>query len=222
MCYALDGHSAPRPLARGRHPFSISGCPTTGVDAEPTGAYSGQQNQAAGHRHILQEHDHLDLIREVAVEDGAGDQAEACQQCRHHPGLVADHDERCRTDFEKQGPRRVVDDLADRLNAGLAGTGDRSMLPVRKYTSARFTPNARTLIRTSSAVAATAGTSRSSRIWKLGDQDFEPKAVITTNDYLHLRGCATAGQVVTELPPFCRISCVGDHPVSSDEDHLIS
>jgi len=42
----------------------------------------------------------------------------------------------------------------------------------------------------------------SRRIWRLGNQDFEPNAVITTNDYLQLRGCAMAGQVVTELPPF--------------------
>lgn len=42
----------------------------------------------------------------------------------------------------------------------------------------------------------------SRRVWKLGDQEFEPKAVITTNDYLQLRGGAIAGQVVTELPPF--------------------
>ena len=42
----------------------------------------------------------------------------------------------------------------------------------------------------------------SRRLWKLGDQDFEPKAVLTSNDYLQLRACTTAGDVVTELPPF--------------------
>jgi len=42
----------------------------------------------------------------------------------------------------------------------------------------------------------------SRRIWRLGNQDFEPKPAITTNDYLQLRGCAIAGQVLTELPPF--------------------
>jgi len=40
------------------------------------------------------------------------------------------------------------------------------------------------------------------RTWRLGAQEFEPKAVMTTNDYLQLRGCAMAGRVVTELPPF--------------------
>ena len=30
----------------------------------------------------------------------------------------------------------------------------------------------------------------------------EPKAVLSTNDYHHLRSCALEGDVVTELPPF--------------------
>lgn len=38
--------------------------------------------------------------------------------------------------------------------------------------------------------------------WRLADHVFEPKAVLTTNDYLHLRARAVAGEVVTELPPF--------------------
>ncbi|MER8961714.1 LysR family transcriptional regulator [Mesorhizobium sp. M0701] len=39
-------------------------------------------------------------------------------------------------------------------------------------------------------------------IWRLGEHIVEPKAVLTTNDYLQLRGRALAGEVVTELPPF--------------------
>lgn len=39
-------------------------------------------------------------------------------------------------------------------------------------------------------------------VWRLGEQEFEPTPVLTTNDYLHLRARATDGEVITELPPF--------------------
>lgn len=39
-------------------------------------------------------------------------------------------------------------------------------------------------------------------IWQLGDQRFEPPATLVTNDYLHLRSCAIAAELLTELPPF--------------------
>ena len=38
--------------------------------------------------------------------------------------------------------------------------------------------------------------------WKLGEFAFAPDAVLSTNDYLHLRSCALRGKAVTELPPF--------------------
>ena len=38
--------------------------------------------------------------------------------------------------------------------------------------------------------------------WRLGDRVFEAKAVLSTNDYTHLRSLALAAEVVTELPPF--------------------
>jgi DNA-binding transcriptional LysR family regulator len=38
--------------------------------------------------------------------------------------------------------------------------------------------------------------------WMIGEQSFEPKSVLTTNDYLHLRSYALAGRAITELPPF--------------------
>ena len=38
--------------------------------------------------------------------------------------------------------------------------------------------------------------------WQLGEESFVPRTVLTTNDYAHLRNCAVAGNVVTELPPF--------------------
>ncbi len=39
-------------------------------------------------------------------------------------------------------------------------------------------------------------------VWRLGEQVFEPKVVLNTNDYALLRSRAVAGQVLTELPPF--------------------
>jgi DNA-binding transcriptional LysR family regulator len=38
--------------------------------------------------------------------------------------------------------------------------------------------------------------------WHLGEDTIAPRAVLTTNDYMHLRNRALAGDVVTELPPF--------------------
>ncbi|MCB2252193.1 LysR family transcriptional regulator [Pseudomonas chlororaphis] len=38
--------------------------------------------------------------------------------------------------------------------------------------------------------------------WRLGEELFQPEPVLATNDYLHLRSRALAGDVVTELPPF--------------------
>lgn len=39
-------------------------------------------------------------------------------------------------------------------------------------------------------------------VWRLGEEVFEPKVVLATNDYALLRSRAVAGQVLTELPPF--------------------
>ena len=39
-------------------------------------------------------------------------------------------------------------------------------------------------------------------VWNLGEAAFVPDAVLSTNDYLHLRACALRGEAVTELPPF--------------------
>jgi DNA-binding transcriptional LysR family regulator len=39
-------------------------------------------------------------------------------------------------------------------------------------------------------------------VWHLGETAFTPEAVLSSNDYLHLRACALQGNVVTELPPF--------------------
>jgi DNA-binding transcriptional LysR family regulator len=39
-------------------------------------------------------------------------------------------------------------------------------------------------------------------VWNLGEFAFAPDAVLSTNDYLHLRAYALRGEAVTELPPF--------------------
>lgn len=39
-------------------------------------------------------------------------------------------------------------------------------------------------------------------VWMLGDEQVRLTARLATNDYLHLRHVALAGEVVTELPPF--------------------
>ncbi len=39
-------------------------------------------------------------------------------------------------------------------------------------------------------------------VWKLGDLAFEPQAMLTTTDYMHVREMALAGEAVTELPSF--------------------
>lgn len=42
----------------------------------------------------------------------------------------------------------------------------------------------------------------SSATWKLGIHTFTPEAVLSTNDYLHLRNGVLNGEFITELPPF--------------------
>jgi DNA-binding transcriptional LysR family regulator len=44
--------------------------------------------------------------------------------------------------------------------------------------------------------------------WELGEHVVEPKAVLSTNDYYHLRRRALEGDVVTELPPFLAAALV--------------
>lgn len=44
--------------------------------------------------------------------------------------------------------------------------------------------------------------------WELGEHVVEPKAVLSTNDYYHLRSRALAGDVVTELPPFLAAAAI--------------
>lgn len=44
--------------------------------------------------------------------------------------------------------------------------------------------------------------------WNLGGQVVEPRSVLATNDYAHLRSRALAGEVLTELPPFLAADCL--------------
>lgn len=67
-------------------------------------------------------------------------------------------------------------------------------------------------------------------IWRLGEHIVEPKAVLTTNDYLHLRGRTLAGEVVTELPPFLAAESIRsgqlravlpEHPMPEQQVNLL-
>src|SRR5262249_27260400 len=49
--------------------------------------------------------------------------------------------------------------------------------------------------------------------WELGGQVIEPKAVLSTNDYHHLRSRALGGDVVTELPPFLSAAPIRQTPL---------
>ena len=66
--------------------------------------------------------------------------------------------------------------------------------------------------------------------WRLGDRVFEPKAVLSTNDYAHLRNRALAGEVVTELPPFLAatairerrlVALLPEHPMPEQQVNLL-
>lgn len=66
--------------------------------------------------------------------------------------------------------------------------------------------------------------------WRLGDRLVEPKAVLSTNDYAHLRSRALCGEVVTELPPFLAapalqerqlIALLPKHPMPEQQINLL-
>ncbi len=57
----------------------LQGLPSnTSIDAQPTGAIRNEQEQAASDRDVLEEHDHLNLVRQIAMED----------QCRELPSRL--------------------------------------------------------------------------------------------------------------------------------------
>jgi len=69
-----------------------------------------------------------------------------------------------------------------------------------------------------------------SGVWRLGGQVLEPKALLTTNDYAHLRSRALAGDAVTELPPFLAakairegllVKLLPEHPMPEQQINLL-
>lgn len=66
--------------------------------------------------------------------------------------------------------------------------------------------------------------------WRLGDHLFEPKALLATNDYAHLRSRALAGEAITELPPFLAakairegqlVALLPEHPMPKQQINLL-
>lgn len=77
---------------------------------------------------------------------------------------------------------------------------------------------------------ATWGVGANVSAWRLGDQVFEARAVLSTNDYAHLRSRALAGEVVTELPPFLAagafreqrlVALLLEHPMPEQQINLL-
>lgn len=66
--------------------------------------------------------------------------------------------------------------------------------------------------------------------WRLGEEVFEPAALLSANDYLHLRHRALADACVTELPPFLAAPAIAegrlcavlqDHPLPEQQINLL-
>lgn len=66
--------------------------------------------------------------------------------------------------------------------------------------------------------------------WTLGADAVAPNWAIVTNDYGHLRSCALAGEIITELPPFMAakairegklISLMPGHPMPEQQVNLV-
>lgn len=66
--------------------------------------------------------------------------------------------------------------------------------------------------------------------WQLGGVVFKPEAMLSTNDYAHLRSRALIGDVVTELPPFLAASAIREgrlvallpeHPLPEQQINLL-
>ncbi|EIK69603.1 transcriptional regulator, LysR family [Pseudomonas synxantha BG33R] len=67
-------------------------------------------------------------------------------------------------------------------------------------------------------------------VWQLGDKAITPEAILSTNDYAHLRSRALAGDLVTELPPFLAATAIHegtlqavlpDHPLPEQQINLL-
>src|SRR5437016_14467827 len=62
------------------------------VDAQRAGAVRHQQQKATGDRNVLEEHDHLDLVAEVVVEDEGGQQGKTGEKYGGDAGFPAGDD----------------------------------------------------------------------------------------------------------------------------------
>ncbi|OLF52963.1 LysR family transcriptional regulator [Pseudomonas chlororaphis] len=70
----------------------------------------------------------------------------------------------------------------------------------------------------------------SSATWLLGERAFTPEAMLSTNDYAHLRSRALSGDAITELPPFMAaeglregklLALLPDHPLPEQQINLL-
>lgn len=59
-------------------------------------------------------------------------------------------------------------------------------------------------------LATWAATPSSRAVWRIGDQLNEPRPMLSTNDYVHLRALALNGDALTELPPFLVAPLIAD------------
>ena len=67
-------------------------------------------------------------------------------------------------------------------------------------------------------------------VWQLGERRFEPRPMLTTNDYLQLRARALAGDAIADLPPFLAaepirsgrlLAVLADHPMPEQQVSLL-
>ena len=83
-----------------------------------------QQDEAAGDRDVLQEHDLLDLIAQVAVEQHRTGDRERGQQAGDDAGAVTGNDGQAAEDFQRNDQRQQrAGDADGRHVAGGAGVG---------------------------------------------------------------------------------------------------
>jgi hypothetical protein len=78
-----------------------SGSTRPGIEAERSRTHGSQQQEATRHRNVLQEHDHLNLVRELVVEGRGAQRTEAREQQRDDTGAISERDQRARTDLGK-------------------------------------------------------------------------------------------------------------------------
>src|SRR5450432_551974 len=81
-----------------------------------------EQKQSTRDRDVLPEHDHLDLIGKMRVENEPGHEREAGEQERYHPRLPPDDDGERAADFNSNDDR---EQSARYANRGHVGGGSR-------------------------------------------------------------------------------------------------